>query len=117
MEVNIYGIKNCDTMKKAFVFLEGKGVAYNFIDYKKHKPDERLLVRFADKVGFESLINKKGTTYRKLKEEDKQTLEVETTALALLGEQSSMIKRPIIEFPDGTLLVGFDEEKINSKLK
>ncbi len=117
MEVNIYGIKNCDTMKKAFSFLEGKGIAYNFIDYKKHKPDERLLVRFAEKVGFESLINKKGTTYRKLKDEDKQGLEVEATALVILGEHSSMIKRPIIEFPDGTLIIGFDEEKIISKLK
>jgi arsenate reductase (glutaredoxin) len=103
-------------MKKAFAFLEAKGIAYEFVDYKKHKPDEQLLVRFADKVGFASLINKKGTTYRKLSEEDKEELEVEAKALALLGSQSSMIKRPIIEFPDGSLVVGFDEAEISQKL-
>jgi arsenate reductase (glutaredoxin) len=116
MVVRIYGIRNCDTMKKTFKFLEEKGVKYDFIDYKKTKPDSSLLVRFADKVGYGELINKKGTTYKKLGENDKSALNEESAALAILSENSSMIKRPLVEFPDGTILLGFDEEKLNQKL-
>ncbi len=117
MDIRIYGIKNCNTMKKTFAFLDEKKVDYQFVDYKKQEPDPNLMVRFADKVGFENLINKRGTTYRKLTDDEKNQLESEKSALALLSQKSSMIKRPIVEFPDGDLVVGFDPEEIESKLK
>lgn len=116
MKIKIYGIKNCDTMKKTFGFLEEKRIDYEFIDYKKQSPDAGLLVRFASKVGFEALINKKGTTYKKLSDEEKSQLEKETDTLALLSTKSSMIKRPIIEFPDGDLILGFEQEAILEKI-
>ncbi|WP_076502905.1 Spx/MgsR family RNA polymerase-binding regulatory protein [Belliella pelovolcani] len=115
MQLKIYGIKNCNTMKKTFEFLESEGIEYEFIDYKKQAPDAALLVKFADKVGFEALINKRGTTYRKLDDADKEKLESEKSALAMLAEKSSMIKRPIIEFPNGDLVLGFEPEEIKGK--
>lgn len=116
MSLKIYGIKNCDTMKKTFNFLEEKGIGYEFIDYKKQAPDKTLLGKFANKVGMESLVNKKGTTYKKLSEEEKATLENETSAFELLGAKSSMIKRPIVEFPNGDLILGFEPEAILKKI-
>ena len=116
MQVRVYGIKNCNTMKKTFDFLELEGIEYEFVDYKKHAPDGALLVRFADKVGYEALINKRGTTYRKLEDEDKKELETEKSALVVLAEKSSMIKRPIIEFPNGEIVLGFEPEKIKEQL-
>lgn len=116
MQLKIYGIKNCNTMKKTFEFLESEGIEYEFIDYKKQAPDAALLVKFADKVGFETLINKRGTTYRKLDDADKEKLESEKSALAMLAEKSSMIKRPIIELPNGDLILGFEPEEIKGKM-
>jgi Spx/MgsR family transcriptional regulator len=115
MQLRIYGIKNCNTMKKAFDFLEFEGIEYEFLDYKKQVPDAALLLKFADKVGFEALINKRGTTYRKLEDADKEKLESENSALAVLAEKSSMIKRPIVEFPNGDLVLGFEPEEIKAK--
>lgn len=115
-ELKVYGIKNCNTMKKTFDFLADKNITYHFIDYKKQAPDAALLVKFAQKVGVESLINKKGTTYKKLSEENKQKMESENSALSILSSNSSMIKRPIIEFPNGDLVLGFEPEKILSKV-
>ncbi|MFN3800626.1 Spx/MgsR family RNA polymerase-binding regulatory protein [Belliella pelovolcani] len=116
MQLKIYGIKNCNTMKKTFEFLESEGIEYEFIDYKKQAPDAALLVKFADKVGFETLINKRGTTYRKLDDADNEKLESEKSALVMLAEKSSMIKRPIIEFPNGDLILGFEPEEIKGKM-
>ncbi|MCH7403088.1 Spx/MgsR family RNA polymerase-binding regulatory protein [Belliella kenyensis] len=103
-------------MKKTFDFLESEGIEYEFVDYKKQAPDAALLVKFADKVGFESLINKRGTTYRKLEDSDKEKLESEKSALAVLAEKSSMIKRPIVEFPNGDLILGFEPDEIKGKM-
>lgn len=103
-------------MKKTFEFLESEGIEYEFIDYKKQAPDAALLVKFADKVGFETLINKRGTTYRKLDDADNEKLESEKSALVMLAEKSSMIKRPIIEFPNGDLILGFEPEEIKGKM-
>lgn len=116
MELKIYGIKNCNTMKKTFDFLESEGIDYEFTDYKKSSPHAGLLVKFADKVGFEKLINKKGMTYRQLSDEEKTQLESENAALALLSKKSSMIKRPIVQFPDGSIILGFEPEAIKGKL-
>lgn len=115
MQLRIYGIKNCNTMKKTFDFLASEGIEHEFVDYKKQVPSAALLVKFADKVGFESLINKRGTTYRKLDDADKEKLESENSALTVLAEKSSMIKRPIVEFPNGDLVLGFEPEEIKAK--
>ncbi|WP_306413694.1 Spx/MgsR family RNA polymerase-binding regulatory protein [Cecembia lonarensis] len=117
MNLRVYGIKNCNTMKKTFDFLESEGIEYEFIDYKKQAPDAALLVKFADKVGFEALINKRGTTYRKLDDVDKEKLDSERSALAVLAEKSSMIKRPIVEFPNGNLVLGFEPDQIKEKME
>ncbi|NVK50774.1 MAG: Spx/MgsR family RNA polymerase-binding regulatory protein [Cyclobacteriaceae bacterium] len=116
MSLVVYGIKNCNTMKKTFDFLESQGVNYEFIDYKKQKPTDELLRSFIDKAGLDAVINKKGMTYRKMDEEQRTALENEDKAIPVLIENSSMIKRPIILYPDESISLGFDEEVISSKL-
>lgn len=116
MKLLIYGIKNCNTMKKTFSYLEEKGHHYTFIDYKKQTPDIAWLKNIAMQIGLENLINTKGTTYRQLSEEEKAFLSDEKKALALLQKKSSMIKRPILQAPSGAVVVGFDPEKINDLL-
>ena len=105
----IYGIKNCDTMKKACAWLDGKGVAYEFHDYKKSGIDRDRLEGWARKVGWEVLLNRAGTTFRKLPDEEKEGL-TETKAIELMTAQPSMIKRPVLE-AGGKLLVGFKPEQ------
>lgn len=114
--LKVYGIKNCNTMKNTFSFLEEKGVYYEFIDYKKQKPDGELLAFFADKLGIENLPNKKGTTYRKLSDQDKSLLDDPKQALELLQANTSMIKRPILVFPSGQVMAGFDPEAISKEI-
>ena len=104
-QVTIYGIKNCDTMKKARAWLDGRGVAYVFHDYKKDGIERARLEGWAQKAGWETLLNRAGTTFRGLPEADKETL-TEKKALALMLAQPSMIKRPVLE-SGGKLLVGF----------
>ena len=109
MAITIYGIKNCDTMKKARTWLESRGVAYDFHDYKKLGITRPKLLAWAKVVGWETLLNRAGTTFRKLPDESKQNLD-ERKALTLMLEQPSMIKRPVLEW-DGRVLVGFSPEK------
>jgi arsenate reductase len=105
LSTTIYGIKNCDTMKKARAWLDSHGVAYGFHDYKTEGIAKDKLKRWSDEVGWETLLNRAGTTFRKLPDGDKQDLN-ERKALALMLAQPSMIKRPVLEI--GTkLLVGF----------
>ena len=104
----IYGIKNCDTMKKARAFLDAKGVAYDFHDYKTAGVEGAKLKAWAKAVGWEKLLNKAGTTFKKLPDADKEGL-TEAKALALMLAQPSMIKRPVLE-TDGQILVGFKPE-------
>ena len=105
----IYGIKNCDTMKKARRFLDDKGVAYVFHDYKAEGIDRARLEGWAKKVGWESLLNRAGTTFRKLPEVAREGL-TEKKAIDLMLAQPSMIKRPVLEAA-GTLLVGFKPDQ------
>ncbi|WP_043625884.1 ArsC family reductase [Ensifer sp. ZNC0028] len=105
MTVTIYGIKNCDTMKKARTWLDGRGVAYRFHDYKAEGIDRPHLERWCKEAGWETVLNRAGTTFRKLDEADRQDLD-EQKAIALMLAQPSMIKRPVLE-ADGNLLVGF----------
>jgi Spx/MgsR family transcriptional regulator len=105
MTPTIYGIKNCDTMKKARAWLAGHGVAYNFHDYKSEGISKEKLKAWSEEVGWETLLNRAGTTFRKLPDADKDGLN-EKKALALMLEQPSMIKRPVLDL-GGKLLVGF----------
>jgi Spx/MgsR family transcriptional regulator len=105
MATTIYGIKNCDTMKKARAWLDGKGVAYDFHDYKTAGIAKDRLKGWSDKLGWETLLNRAGTTFKKLPDTDKEGL-TEKKALALMLAQPSMIKRPVLEL-GGKLVVGF----------
>ena len=109
MAITIYGIKNCDTMKKARAWLDANGVAYQFHDYKSEGIDKTRLQAWAKAVGWETLLNRAGTTFRKLADSDKQGL-TKTKAIALMLEQPSMIKRPVLDL-EGKLLVGFKPEQ------
>ena len=115
MSLTIYGIKNCDTMKKARAWLDEAGKPYAFHDYKTAGIDRARLEGWAKKVGWEALLNRSGTTFRKLPEAAKEGL-TEKKALALMLEQPSMIRRPVLEAPDGKLLVGFKPENYKAEL-
>ncbi len=108
MPVAIYGIKNCDTMKKARAWLEKLGVDYSFHDYKTAGIGHERLERWCVKVGWETLLNRNGTTFRKLP--DKEKGNVAKKALALMLAQPSMIKRPVLELAGGNIVVGFRPE-------
>jgi arsenate reductase len=105
MTITLHGIKACDTMKKARDWLDGHGVAYGFHDYKVAGVDRATLEGWAGKVGWEVLLNRAGTTFRKLPEADKAGID-EAKAIALMLAQPSMIKRPVLDV-DGVLVVGF----------
>jgi len=106
--VTIYGIKNCDTMKKARAWLDAHGVAHAFHDYKAAGIERGVLQAWSRLVGWETLLNRAGTTFRKLPETAKAGL-TETTAIALMLDQPSMIKRPVLDV-GGTLIVGFKSD-------
>ncbi|MGA0530934.1 ArsC family reductase [Hansschlegelia sp. KR7-227] len=108
MTVTIYGIRNCDTMKKARAWLEARGVAYRFHDYRADGVDPSKLEEWERAVGWETLLNRAGTTFRTLPDADKVGLDA-AKALALMLAQPSMIKRPVLE-AEGKLLVGFKPE-------
>jgi Spx/MgsR family transcriptional regulator len=107
MTTTIYGIKNCDTMKKARAWLDEHGVEYSFHDYKAVGIDRAHLERWVDEAGWETVLNRAGTTFRKLPEADRADLDREK-AIALMLAQPSMIKRPVLE-ADGKLLIGFKD--------
>ena len=106
MTPTLYGIKNCDTMKKARAWLDGRGQAYVFHDYKAGGIDRKRLQGWAGRVGWETLLNRTGTTFRKLPEAAKEGL-TEAKAIELMLAQPSMIKRPVLELGAGKLVVGF----------
>ena len=108
MSITIYGIKNCDTMKKARTWLDENGVRYDFHDYKSAGIDKATLEAWSDAVGWEVLLNRAGTTFKKLPDADKDGL-TESKAIALMLAQPSMIKRPVLDL-GGKLLVGFKPE-------
>jgi len=105
----IFGIKNCDTMKKARAWLDKRGVVYAFHDYKTAGIERDRLEQWSKKVGWETLLNRAGTTFRKLPDKDKTTLDAKK-ALALMLAQPSMIKRPVLDLGGGKLLVGFSPD-------
>ena len=107
--VAIFGIKACDTMKKARDWLDARGVAYVFHDYKAEGIDAARVARWSREVGWETLLNRAGTTFRKLPEKDKTGLTAQK-AIALMLAQPAMIKRPVLEVGD-KLIVGFRPER------
>ncbi len=115
MPITIYGIKNCDTMKKARAWLEKHGIDYQFHDYKTAGIDKQRLEGWAKKAGWEALLNKAGTTFQKLPDKDKGSV-TEAKAINLMLAQPSMIKRPVLELPKGKLLVGFKPEEYGKAL-
>jgi arsenate reductase len=109
MPITIYGIKNCDTMKKARAWLDKSGVDYAFHDYKIAGIERAQLEQWAKQVGWEALLNRAGTTFRKLPDKDKNDIDAKK-AIALMLAQPSMIKRPVLDLGRGKLLVGFAPE-------
>ncbi len=105
MTVSVFGIPNCDTVKKARVWLDAAGVTYVFHNYKKTGIDSATLNRWADAVGWDRLLNRAGTTFRNLSDADKADID-RTKAVALMVANPSMIKRPVVEGA-GSLLIGF----------
>ncbi|MBB4641347.1 ArsC family reductase [Rhizorhapis suberifaciens] len=114
MTLTMYGIKNCDTIKKARDWLDGSGVAYAFHDYKSAGIDPATLDRWIGKLGWEVLLNKAGTTFKKLPDSEKVDLDA-VKAKALMIAQPSMIKRPVLDV-DGDLLVGFNLDRYEQVL-
>lgn len=107
MSLILYGIPNCDTVKKARTWLDARGLAYSFHDYKKAGADPARLAAWCDAAGWEKVLNRAGTTFKKLPEADKANLG-QARAVAVMAANPSCIKRPIVEHPGG-LLVGFKE--------
>lgn len=107
--MKLFGISNCDTVKKARRWLTDQGIEYDFHDYKKAGVDPTKLKAHVDAFGWETVLNKKGTTWRKLPDEEKNKVVDAETAIALLQDNPSMIKRPILE-TDGDPLIGFDAQ-------
>ena len=103
----MYAIPNCDTVKKARLFLDKKKIAYEFVDFKKTPPTKDLIKKWADFMG-ELPVNKKGTTYKKLKDDFESLTPIKK--IDFMIENSSMIKRPVLEKNGKTMAIGFDEE-------
>ena len=122
MTITIYGIKSCSTMKKAFTKLDELGVSYDFHDYKKQGIDKDSVQRWVDELGIDKVLNKRGTTWRKLTNDQKQAADASVNnAIDLLIENTSMIKRPIVEGQladknngQPILLCGFDEAEFEA---
>ena len=119
MTLTIYGIKSCSTMKKAFTKLDELGVNYDFHDYKKQGIDKDTIQRWVNELGIDKVLNKRGTTWRKLEDAQKQAADSDVdNAIDLLIENTSMIKRPIVEGQladkiQPILLCGFDEDEFD----
>lgn len=103
----LYGIPNCDTIKKARKWLEKNGIEYQFHDFRKNGLDEKQLRKWVKELGWEVLLNRRGMTWRKLSDEQKESIN-EKNAITLMLEQPAMIKRPVLDL-DGKIHVGFKE--------
>lgn len=115
MTIHLYGIPNCDTVKKARAWLDARGIGYTFHDYKKEGADAGKLAEWIESAGVDQVVNRKGTTFRKLTESEQADAADSHKAVALLVQHTSVIKRPIAEYPGG-LLVGFKEAEWESAL-
>lgn len=114
MTITLYGIKNCDTVKKARAWLDAAGIAYQFNDYKARGADAGKLAAWVAALGWETVLNRAGTTFRGLPDADRAEIDADK-AVALMLAQPSLIKRPMLE-SDGVLLAGFKPEIYAAKL-
>lgn len=113
----VYGIKNCNTVKSALQWLTKRKISFEFHDYKKSGITAEKLASWCKQVGWESLVNKRGTTWRQLDDAVQNQVTHEKAAIALMLEKNSVIKRPLIEVKGKVLLVGFDEKEYEMKIK
>lgn len=113
--MKLYGIANCDTVKKARAWLENNNVQFEFHDFKKHGVTQALLESWLKQASWETLVNRKGITWRKLTDEDKARVKDNASAIALMLEKNSVIKRPVLEL-NGAVYLGFDEKHYRSLL-
>jgi arsenate reductase (glutaredoxin) len=114
VSIDVYGIPNCDTIKKARKWLDAHGIAYVFHDYKKEGADAARLARWVDEAGWQTVLNRRGTTFRQLPEDQREGLD-DDKAVAVMAAHPSSIKRPVVEYDSG-LLVGFDEAEWSAAL-
>ena len=115
--ITLYGIPNCDTVKRARAWLAEQGAAPAFHDFKKAGVPGDHLERWLQAVGWERLLNRQGTTWRRLGEATQAAVHDATSAAALMREQPSVIKRPVVEWPDGRVTVGFDAADWQARLR
>ena len=111
--LKVYGIPNCDTVKKVTVWLKNKGIAYEFHDFKKLGISEAKLEEWLTQVPYDKLVNRAGTTFKKLTDEEKAKITDNASAIALMLEKTSVIKRPIVE-SDKILAMGFKVEEYDT---
>ena len=112
--ITVYGIPNCDTVKKARSWLSEQGITYQFHDFKKQGVPAERLPQWMQAVGWEKLLNRQGTTWRKLDEETRNSAVDAPSAAAVMQEHASTIKRPVVEWADGTITVGFKADDWNA---
>lgn len=113
--LRIYGIKNCDTMKTARTWLDARGIAYEFIDYKNVDLAQEQLPDWNRRAGWDSLLNRRGMMWKRLSDEERSNVD-ESKALALMADYPTLIRRPVLD-TGKTLLVGFDPERYASELE
>lgn len=117
MVIRLHGISNCDTVKRARAWLTARERPHEFVDFKKRPPDEGQLRRWSEALGgVEPLVNRRGTTWRQLDEAQRAGADSVEGALALLQLKPSLIKRPVVEWPDGRVTAGFDEAGWHERL-
>ena len=112
----VYGITNCDTVKRSRAWLEDRGVEHSFHDFKKNGVPPDRLDRWIQRVGWEAVINRKGTTWRKLDDADKAAVTDAQSARKAMMEHASLIKRPVVEWPDGEITIGFTHDLFKSRV-
>jgi arsenate reductase (glutaredoxin) len=113
----VYGIKNCDTVKKALTWLNENKIDFEFHDYKMKGISEKKLKEWSAALGWEALVNKKGMTWRQLDDKIKESITDEKAAIKLMIEKTSVIKRPLIEIQGKAVLIGFSENDFSKKLR
>ena len=115
--ITVYGIPNCDTVKKAITWLKENKIDFQFHDYKKQGITSSQLTKWSKQIGWEALINKKGTTWKLLGPEVQATITNQKAAIALMAEKTSVIRRPLIEQDGKIMVLGFDEAEYKKAFK
>ncbi|ARU06891.1 ArsC family reductase [Comamonas serinivorans] len=112
----LYGIPNCDTVKKARTWLQAQGVTHTFHDFKKQGLDAATVLAWTRQLPWDQVLNKRGTTWRQLSDSEQARATDAASAAALMAEHPSLVKRPVVAWPDGTVTVGFDADAWQARL-